>query len=765
MPHGLIPPGAQNTPLVLVVEPNRHHGDDLCAVLRSHDFEAFSASTTRQASALLAEQRPDLIITNHTNELDGIQFIRQVRSDPHAEEIPIIVVAQKQSMKDVTHAFEAGADDFISYPFEIAELLARIRVKLSRPPTPVHHMNRDRRTGILTEAAFTGPLQREVQRASITRHPLSLASLQLEELPVLRERYGPRLDAALSRQVNEILQEYSEPLDVLGQDGHGHFVLLMPETAQDQALARSGSLMQRIVDHEFHFHGDRLRLTPSVGIAQHHGALPAEELRDHSETALQYASAHLDLQPVLYDPARHSKARSSRQKHFAQLRESMRLPVQMLSVALLLIVLPLLTYALLGSLGLDISGMMFLVVVISLLLTGMLILLEGFSSLNPIQPPEEPGRPYPPASAIIAAYLPNEAATVLETIEAFLRVHYPAGLQVILAYNTPRDLPIEAALHELAARDPRFLPLRVEGSTSKAQNVNAALAHVTGEFTGVYDADHHPDPHTFKRAWRWLSNGWDVVQGHCFIRNGDESWVARLVAVEFESIYAVSHPGRAKMHQFGIFGGSNGFWRTQLLRKIRMHGFMLTEDIDSALRAVEAGYKIGSDPYLISRELAPTTLRALTNQRLRWAQGWFQVSLKHLSTAWRSPHLSVRQKLGFFHLLGWREFYPWLSVQALPIILYWLFLDSRREVDWLVPIFVLSALFTLSVGPAQTLFAYLRAEPGIRRNRRWFWFYLAVSSVFYTPFKNLLAVVAQLKEIRRERAWKVTPRTTRGPGD
>ena len=63
---------------------------------------------------------------------------------------------------------------------------------------------------------------------------------------------------------------------------------------------------------------------------------------------------------------------------------------------------------------------------------------------------------------------------------------YPGPLQVILAYNTPRDLPIEAALRDIAARDPRFLPLRVPGSTSKAQNVNAALARVTGEFVGVF---------------------------------------------------------------------------------------------------------------------------------------------------------------------------------------------------------------------------------------------------------------------------------------
>jgi cellulose synthase/poly-beta-1,6-N-acetylglucosamine synthase-like glycosyltransferase len=232
-----------------------------------------------------------------------------------------------------------------------------------------------------------------------------------------------------------------------------------------------------------------------------------------------------------------------------------------------------------------------------------------------------------------------------------------------------------------------------------------------------------------------------------------------MVAVEFEAIYAVSHPGRARLHGFGIFGGSNGYWRTELLRRIRMHGFMLTEDIDSSIRAVEAGCRIASDPHLVSRELAPTTLKALWNQRMRWAQGWFQVSLRHLLRAVRSPHLSRRQKLGFVHLLGWRELYPWLSVQMFPIVVYWAWRHgSLDRVDWLVPIFVLTSLFTFSTGPGQTLFAYLLADPQVRRERGWFVFYLVAASLFYTPYKNLIAVVAQLKELMRERQWKVTPR-------
>jgi cellulose synthase/poly-beta-1,6-N-acetylglucosamine synthase-like glycosyltransferase len=194
-----------------------------------------------------------------------------------------------------------------------------------------------------------------------------------------------------------------------------------------------------------------------------------------------------------------------------------------------------------------------------------------------------------------------------------------------------------------------------------------------------------------------------------------------------------------------------------------MHGFMLTEDIDSSLRVVAAGGKIANDPGLLSRELAPTTAMQLWNQRMRWAQGWFQVSRKHLTSALRSPNLSARHKFGFAFLLGWREVYPWISIQMVPLIAFLAWREGGpSNLSWLIPLFVLTTLFTLSVGPGQTLFAWRLAAPEIRRRSRWFWLYLLWSSALYTEWKNIITRVAQLKEITGERQWKVTPRSAHG---
>ena len=120
-----------------------------------------------------------------------------------------------------------------------------------------------------------------------------------------------------------------------------------------------------------------------------------------------------------------------------------------------------------------------------------------------------------------------------------------------------------------------------------------------------------------------------------------------------------------------------------------MNGGMLTEDIDSSMRVLEEGGKIGTDPLLVSRELATTTILHTWNQRLRWSQGWLQVSIKHClpmvfnkhctytcvalfsclgdlytyqSTCLCSP-VGFRARFGAFMLLFVREIYPWIASQ------------------------------------------------------------------------------------------------------
>ena len=430
-------------------------------------------------------------------------------------------------------------------------------------------------------------------------------------------------------------------------------------------------------------------------------------------------------------------------------------------------VLPLLVYCgLYLAFGLDVSTVGFWVVLGTVVITALTVYAEAVLSLRPLSPPDGELASYPKASAIVVAYLPNETGTIIETIECLLAQDYPGTLEVVLAYNTPRPLPIEEDLARLAAGDSRLMLLRVGDSTSKAQNINAALQEVQGEIIGIFDADHRPMATAFRRAAAWLAGGADVVQGRSVVRNGETNWLARMVAVEFEGIYAVAHPGRAALHRFGIFGGSNGFWRAELLDQLRMHPDMLTEDIDISIRAVFDGYRIAVDPQLISEELAPLTPMALWSQRIRWSHGWHQVSRRQVGRIWRTEALTLRQRLGASFLLGWREAYPWVAAQMVPILAFELLVRHHLHGQWLAPIFVVTMLYVTAVGPVQALFAWRLSVPDLRRRHWWWWQYVLVTGVVFGEFKALVSRAAHLREWLGDRAWQGddSPRTAASSG-
>ena len=756
---------------ILVVEDDPINQKIISLALNRAGFFTTITSNGLEALTQVEEAIPDLIISDvMMPEMDGFELLKALRSNPKTSFIPVILLTSRDSCEDIIDGMSMGADDYLPKPFDPDILIARVKAKINRPPVPIENLILDRQTGLLSLRNFQIEAEREIYRAGKGGKPGGLAYCEILEMARLQERLGERANREITQQLTEILLSIRHPLDLFGRDQSDRFMILIPENDQNACEKYLKELSQKISSHTFTVQDENVRLTPVIGYAifdHENGFKPVSE---KTGVALEYACSQMDLVPKVYneearvmvEKLRHVESQKKKTSPISFFMQRTRTAIQFLITLVLYLAIPYFLYWGLDKLGLDITQVVYYIIVITLLITAIVIWVEGFLSLKVKNPPETQDLKYPPASAIIAAYMPNEASTIVETIQVFLGLEYPNNLQIILAYNTPNKLPVEQTLQQMARQDKRLVLLKVDGSESKSQNVNAAIPLVTGEFVGIFDADHHPDKGSFMRAWKWLASSCDIVQGHCLVRNHDSSFIARMVAVEFEAIYAVSHPGRTRLYGFGIFGGSNGYWKTELLRQTRMHGYMMTEDIDSSMRVTENGKTIITDPLLISRELAPGTLKALWHQRMRWSQGWFQVSLEHFRNTLFSKKLTGRQKVGAVYLLAWREIYPWISAQMFPVIAFWATkYHGLNQLNWLIPIFILTSLFTLSVGPGQALFAYLKSDKEINQHKSWFFEYFLFSSIFYTEMKNVIARIAQIKEIMGERSWRITPRTTK----
>ncbi len=369
----------------------------------------------------------------------------------------------------------------------------------------------------------------------------------------------------------------------------------------------------------------------------------------------------------------------------------------------------------------------------------------------------------PSCSLIVAAYLPNEQSIILETLNYILdTMQRPeAGFELVLAYNTPIDLPqIEAELVDLAARNPELKLLRVEGSRSKAENLNAAMKMVKGEITGILDADHRPSPDSFEIAWNWLSTGrYSAVQGRNVIRNFGLNFMTQMIAVEFECMYGASHPAKSLLFDTGIFCGSNGYWKTSSLKQVKFSPEMLTEDIDASLRAMLDGHQIVHDPRIITTELAPEDLKSFWSQRKRWAQGWTEVAIEHQIPLLKSSFLDPWQKGYWTMLLVFSATFHFVALQTFPILLSLSL--SQTDMPEIDPVyFWITTVLTLMSGPTQAIAAWIVRH---RENPQPSWAYLVycVFIPFYCVFKSMIAIIAVYDHLLGNTEWVVTKRNVK----
>lgn len=274
------------------------------------------------------------------------------------------------------------------------------------------------------------------------------------------------------------------------------------------------------------------------------------------------------------------------------------------------------------------------------------------------------------ATIIVSAYLPNEQHIVTSTLKHILtNVGCPGNLQVLFAYNTPQNLPVENQLKRLADQDKRLKILRVDGSLRKATNMNAAIQYATGDVIAFVDADTEPEPDCLIKAHHWIRRGYDFVQGAKLIKNTEDSWVARVVSIEFLEKHFVSYQGRFSGANVTYFAGSNGYGRNSLLKGIKFSPSMQVEDIDASIRCMLSGRKLAFDPGIHSYELAPSCLGDWWKQRKRWAIGWAELTKEFQTKILSTSHLDFTQKVIWtYFLTGRRIILPVLQL-TVPIMI------------------------------------------------------------------------------------------------
>ena len=117
---------------ILVVDDDPQIRRVMKATLVGHQYEVIEARTGEEALAILAPQMPNLVLLDmNMPGMDGLETCRAIRG---GSDVPVIILSVRNSERDKVAALDAGADDYVTKPFGIEELLARIRAALRRVP-------------------------------------------------------------------------------------------------------------------------------------------------------------------------------------------------------------------------------------------------------------------------------------------------------------------------------------------------------------------------------------------------------------------------------------------------------------------------------------------------------------------------------------------------------------------------------------------------------------------------------------------------------
>lgn len=119
-----------NKLLILVVEDDKSVRNLITTTLKLHDYRYSTAANGEMAILEASTHNPDIVLLDlGLPDIDGIDVIKNIRSWSN---MPIIVISARSEVDDKIEALDAGADDYLTKPFSVEELLARLRVTVRR---------------------------------------------------------------------------------------------------------------------------------------------------------------------------------------------------------------------------------------------------------------------------------------------------------------------------------------------------------------------------------------------------------------------------------------------------------------------------------------------------------------------------------------------------------------------------------------------------------------------------------------------------------
>jgi len=262
-------------PVVLLIDDSIDVHRLLAARLRGEPIDVAFAASGEEGLRRAEELKPAVILLDlDMPGLDGFEVLRALKDKEATQDTPVVVLSGLNSPQDKVTAFDLGAQDYVTKPFDLTELRVRLRaaLRLSRLLSMLaQHAQVDGLTGLWNRRYFDARWAEELAGATRHNRPLTIAILDLDHFKGINDTFGHPAGDAVLEGFAKLLRDEKRASDIACRYGGEEFGLIMPDTKPTDGRQVCERLRVALETIRWPKHPER-KVTVSIGVAGTTGA-------------------------------------------------------------------------------------------------------------------------------------------------------------------------------------------------------------------------------------------------------------------------------------------------------------------------------------------------------------------------------------------------------------------------------------------------------------------------------------------------------------
>jgi two-component system cell cycle response regulator len=251
---------------ILVVDDSAVSRKQVEHTLEAGDYSLLFAKSGQEALELFRRHLPSIVVTDWMMpDFSGLELCARIRQDAQREYTYIIMLSAKADKDHVVRGLAAGADDYLTKPFDPGELLAREIDAKNRLLEAMAHT--DSLTGLPNRRAIEDWAARQLRGAARHGFPLWVVQGDLDSFKKINDNYGHDAGDLVLRRFSEILRRNTRASDICGRMGGDEFLLVISHVAGEYIESTINRMREEWAGCEFEFGGNAVSITASFGIA------------------------------------------------------------------------------------------------------------------------------------------------------------------------------------------------------------------------------------------------------------------------------------------------------------------------------------------------------------------------------------------------------------------------------------------------------------------------------------------------------------------